>query len=186
MPYSHQSLGTYIRRNLLIPFYWKYINRSKMLTYFQSLKTYQWLSPEENRRLQGKKLFALVKYAGMHINFYRQIIKKHHLTITQATIFEDIKKFPILTKEIIRDQFDNLYHFKDSNYYRNTSGGSTGEPLIFYQDREYLSWANANKRLFNTWAGRKIGEPMVKIWGSLSDILGSGLGFKAYLRQQVP
>ena len=185
MPYSHQSLGTYIRRNLLIPFYWKYINRSKMLTYFQNLKTYQWLSPEENRRLQGKNLFALIKYAGMHINFYRQIIKKHHLTITPETIFEDIEKFPILTKEIIRDQFDNLYHFKDNNYYRNTSGGSTGEPLIFYQDREYLSWANANKRLFNTWAGRKIGEPMVKIWGSLSDILGSGLGFKGYLRQQV-
>ena len=185
MSNGNQSLSTYIRGNLFIPFYWKYINRSKMLTYFQSLKTYQWLSPEENRRLQGKKLFALVKYAGMHINFYRQIIKKHHLTITQATIFEDIKKFPILTKEIIRDQFDNLYYFKDSNYYCNTSGGSTGEPLIFYQDREYLSWANANKRLFNEWAGRKIGDPMVKIWGSLSDILGSGPGLKGYLRQQV-
>lgn len=40
-------------------------------------------------------------------------------------------------------------------------------------------------RIFNKWAGRKLGDPMVKLWGSLSDILGSSQGFRGYLRQQI-
>jgi len=54
-----------------------------------------------------------------------------------------------------------------------------------FQDKEYLDWANATKRLFNEWAGRRIGDPMIKLWGSLRDILEGGQGFKGYLRQQI-
>jgi phenylacetate-CoA ligase len=92
---------------------------------------------------------------------------------------------PLLTKDIIRNNFDKLYKFRDNTYYTNSSGGSTGEPVVFYQDKDYLQWAIANKYLFNEWAGRQIGEPMVKIWGSLSDTLRGGQNFKGYLRQQI-
>jgi phenylacetate-CoA ligase len=127
----------------------------------------------------------LITYASQNIPYYQQVIKEHNITFSEDTIFEDVKKFPLLTKEIIRNHFDKLYRFRDKTYYRNTSGGSTGEPVVLYQDKEYLDWANATKRLFNEWAGRKLGDPMVKLWGSLSDILGSSQGFKGYLRQQV-
>jgi phenylacetate-CoA ligase len=156
-----------------------------VLTYFQKLKEYQWSSLKENREIQRKKLYALIQYASQNIPYYQQIIKEHNIKFSEDTIFEDIKKFPILTKEIIRNHFDKLYRFRDKTYYRNTSGGSTGEPVVLYQDKEYLDWANATKRLFNEWAGRKLGDPMVKLWGSLSDILGSSQGFKGHLRQQV-
>jgi phenylacetate-CoA ligase len=179
------TIGAYLRRNALIPLYWKYINRSKVLTSFQKLKEYQWNSLKENQEIQRKKLYALLQYASQNIPYYQQIIKEHIIKISEDTIFEDIKKFPLLTKEVIRNHFDKLHRFRDKTYYRNTSGGSTGEPIVFYQDKEYLNWANATKRLFNEWAGRKLGDPMVKLWGSLSDILGSGQGFKGYLRQQV-
>jgi phenylacetate-CoA ligase len=174
-----------LRRNVLIPLYWKYINRSKVFTYFQKLKEYQWNSLEENQEIQRKKLYALLQYASQNIPYYQQVIKEHNITFAEDTILEDIKKFPLFTKEIIRNHFDELHRFRDKTYYRNTSGGSTGEPVIFYQDKEYLDWANATKRLFNEWAGRKLGDPMVKLWGSLPEILGSGQGFKGYLRQQV-
>jgi len=174
-----------LRRNVLIPFYWNYINRLNVLTYYQRLKELQWNSLEENREIQRKNLYALIQYASQNIPYYQQVIKEHNIQFSEDTIFEDIKKFPLLTKKIIRNHFDKLHRFRDKTYYPNTSGGSTGEPVVFYQDKEYLSWANATKRLFNEWAGRKLGEPMVKLWGSLSDILGSGQGFKGYLRQQV-
>jgi len=176
---------TALRRNLLIPFYWKYINRSKVLTCYQRLKDYQWNSLQENREIQREKLYRLIKYAGQNIPYYKQVIKEHNIVFSEDIIFEDIKKFPMLTKEIIRKHFNELYRFRDKTYYRNTSGGSTGESVVFYQDKEYLDWANANKRLFNEWVGRKPGDPMVKLWGSLSDILGSGQGIKGYLRRQV-
>jgi phenylacetate-CoA ligase len=108
-----------------------------------------------------------------------------HLFNIPAKTFLIINRLSLLTKEILRNHFDKLHRFRDKTYYRNTSGGSTGEPVVFYQDKEYLDWANATKRLFNELAGRKLGDPMVKLWGLLPDILGSGQGFKGYLRQQV-
>ena len=86
---------------------------------------------------------------------------------------------------MIRNNFDELYKFRNHTYYRNSSGGSTGEPVIFYQDSNYFAWNTAAKILFDEWAGRKIGEPMVKLWGSMQDISKGGQGFKGYLRQQL-
>jgi phenylacetate-CoA ligase len=140
---------------------------------------------EENKKIQRKKLFKLIKYADQNIPYYKKMIKEYNIQFSEDTIFDDIKKFPILTKDIIRNNFDELYKFRDNTYYRNTSGGSTGEPVIFYQDRNYLEWEIATKILFNEWAGRKIGEPMVKLWGSLRDVLSGGEGFKGYLKQQL-
>ena len=174
-----------LRRNVLIPLYWKYINRSKVLTYYQKLKELQWNSLEGNREIQRKKLYELIKYTSQNIPYYRKIIKKYDIQFSEDTIFDDIKKIPLLTKDVIRNHFDKLYKFIDNTYYRNTSGGSTGAPVVFYQDKEYLDWANAAKCLFNEWAGRKLGDPMLKLWGSLPDTLGSHHGIKGYLRQQV-
>jgi phenylacetate-CoA ligase len=185
LSYIDHAIGVYLRRNILIPVYWKYINRSKMLTYYQKLKEYQWNSLEENRHFQRKNLFCLIQYISKNIPYYQKVIKEYNITFSEDTIFDDSKKFPLLTKEIIRNHFDELHRFRDKTHYRNTSGGSTGEPVVFYQDKEYLSWANATKRLFNEWTGRKLGDPMVKLWGSLPDNLLSGQGFKGYLRQQV-
>ena len=185
MSFLKHTVGTQIRRNLLIPFYWKYINRSNVLNYYEHLRNIQWNSMEKNREIQRKKLFKLIQYAQRNISYYQQIIREYGIKFSEETIFEDIKKFPLLTKDVLRKHFSELYRFRNKTYYRNTSGGSTGEPVLFYQDKEYLDWANASKRLFNEWASRKIGEPMLKLWGSQPDILEGGRGFKGYLRQQI-
>ena len=174
-----------LRRNILLPVYWNYIRRLDTLNYYEKLRKIQWNTMEENWEIQRKKLYELIKYANQNIPYYRKIIKKYDIQFSEDTIFDDIKKFPILTKEIIRNYFDELYKFRDNTYYRNTSGGSTGEAVIFFQDKQYLEWANATKRLFNEWAGRQIGDPMIKLWGSLRDILKGGQSFKGYLRQQI-
>ena len=173
-----------LRRNILLPIYWKYIKQWRVLECYEKLKDHQWKTLEENREIQRKKLYKLIKYASQNIPYYKRIIKEYNIQFAEDTIFDDIKKFPVLTKEIIRNHFNELYKFRDDTYYRNTSGGSTGEPVIFYQDRYYLEWEIATKILFSEWAGRKIGESMVKLWGSLRDILKDGQGFKGYLRQQ--
>ena len=184
LSYINQKIGTYLRKNIIFPFYWKYIKHSNVLSCYKALKNHQWNSLEENKKIQRKKLYKLIKYTDQNIPYYKKIIKEHNIQFSEDTIFKDIKKFPILTKDIIRNNFDKLYKFRDNTYYRNTSGGSTGEPVVFYQDAQYFGWATANKTLFNEWAGRKLGEPMVKLWGSLQDILRGSQGFKGYLRQQ--
>jgi len=183
--YIDHTIGAYLRRNIIFPFYWKYIRRSNVLKYYQELRTHQWNSLEENKKIQQKKLYKLIKYASKNIPYYKRIIQEYNIQLSEDTIFEDIKKFPILTKDLIRNHFDELYKFRDNTYYRNTSGGSTGEPVIFFQDSNYFAWNTAAKIFFDEWAGRKIGEPMVKLWGALRDILRIGQGFTGYLRQQL-
>jgi phenylacetate-CoA ligase len=185
LPYIVHTIGAYLRRNIIFPFYWKYIKHSNVLSCHKALRNHQWNTLEENKKIQQKKLYSLITYASQNTPYYQGIIKEHNIQFSENTIFDDIKKFPILTKEIIRNNFDELYKFRDNTYYRNTSGGSTGEPVVFYQDAQYFGWATANKTLFNEWAGRKLGEPMVKLWGSLQDILRGGQSFKGYLRQQL-
>jgi len=83
-----------------------------------------------------------------------------------------LKHFPVLDKTIIRTRFDELksddLHKRTWRY--NTSGGSTGEPVRFIQDWEYESKAGAVKLLFSKLVGREIGEPEIKLWGSVRDI----------------
>lgn len=184
MVISSLGIGAKLRRNILLPIYWKYVKQWRVIEYYNKLKKHQWNTVEENREIQRKKLYKLIKYANQNIPYYKLIIKKYNIQFAEDTIFDDIKRFPILTKDIIRNNFDELYKFRDNTYYTNSSGGSTGEPVILYQDRNHLEWEIATKILFDEWAGRKIGEPMVKLLGSLSDTLRGGQSFKGYLRQK--
>lgn len=185
MLYLDQTVGAYIRRNVIFPVYWKYIKHAKVLQYYKQLQKHQWATREENSSIQRKKLYTLIQYASQNIPYYQKMIQEYNLRFSDDTIFTDIKKFPLLTKDIIRKNFDQLYKFRDNTYYRNTSGGSTGEPIILYQDADYFAWNTATKVLFDQWAGRKIGERMVSLSGTFQDILKSGQGFKLYLRQQL-
>jgi len=179
------DIGAKFRRNVLLPIYWKYVKHWRVLEYYKKLKDRQWKTLKENRNLQRIKLFKLIQYASQNIPYYQRVIQEHQISFSEDTIFTDLKKFPLLTKEIIRNNFDQLYKFRDNTYYRNTSSGSTGEPAIFFQDRYCLEWEMATKILFDEWAGRKIGEPMVKLWGAMEDILKGSQGIKGYLKQQL-
>ena len=183
MSYIDYTVGAYIRRNVIFPIYWKYVKHAKVLTYYKQLQKHQWFTREEISNIQRKKLYTLVQYASQNIPYYQKMIQENNLQFSEDNIFSDIKNFPLLTKDIIRNNFNQLFKFRDKTYYKNTSGGSTGEPVILYQDADYFAWNTATKVLFDEWAGRRIGERVVSIYGTLQDILKSGQGFKLYLRQ---
>ena len=182
LSYIDHTIGAYLRRSVFFPFYWKYIKRSNVVGYYQELKNHQWNTLEENKKIQQKKLYKLIEYAGQNIPYYKKVIQEYNIQFSEDNIFEDIKKFPLLTKEVIRNHFNELYKFSDSTYFRNHTSGSTGEPAIFYQDKYFREWRTATKIFVNEWAGRKIGQPMVELLGAVQDILKEDQGIKAYLR----
>jgi len=183
LSYINHAIGSYLRGCVFFPFYWKYIKRSNLLNYYQELKIHQWNSLEENRKIQQKKLYKLIDYASQNIPYYQRIIQDYNIQFSEDTIFDDIKKFPLLTKEVIRDHFNELYKFRDRTYLLNHTSGSTGEPAIFYQDKYFREWRNATKIFVDEWAGRKIGQPMVELWGAVRDILKNSQGFKRHRKK---
>jgi phenylacetate-CoA ligase len=179
------TVGAYVRRNVVFPFYWKYIKHAKVLQYYKQLQKHQWATREEISNIQRKRLHVLIRYASQNIPYYKKVIEENNLKFSEDTMFTDIKEFPLLTKDIIRKNFHQLYKFRDNTYYKNASGGSTGEPILLYQDADYFAWNTATKILFDEWAGRKIGERMVTMFGALQGLIKIGQRFKLYFRQQL-
>ncbi len=130
---------------------------------------------------QEDRLKALLLHSNNNVHYYndilRSIIKNKKVDLSS---FQDI---PLINKGIIRQDISNLIS-KDLNkrkYYYNTSGGSTGEPVKFIQDKQYIKWRNAaNYYYFKDIL--KIDEPNVKkviIWGSEMDLFNGKIPVKA-------
>lgn len=167
-------------RFIVNPIIWRYFRHSRRFRYLRNIRAQQWRSLDENRHIQQEQLFTLIQYATRHIPYYKEIAERQRIRFTRPSIFEDIQKFPILTKKDIRDNFDRLCNPSIPSQ-KNTSGGSTGEQAIFMQTHDMYDWDAAVTSLFNEWAGRREGEKMVKLWGSERDILQGGQGVKGFL-----
>jgi len=122
--------------------------------------------------LQKERLYEIIKYSIENISYYKKWARKKSIKISKESIFEDIKKFPILTKEIIRKNLPDLIN-KNSmfNYRINTSGGTTGEPIKIFQDSNFIAKAEAANLAFNEFSGYSLGNKIVMLWGDEREIL---------------
>lgn len=145
-------------------------------------KNYEFKSTNECISFQKKYLRELLLHAVNTVPYYKKIAKENYIDINNNNIYQEINKFPILTKSILKQEFEHLKsnNFKDK-YYKNTSGGSTGEPAIFLQEYSYKKKCTATKYLFNSWVNWKFGDKMIKFWGSERDFLVGSVGIKAKL-----
>lgn len=156
----------------IAPILWRYGKHSRRYEIYEYLKEQQWKSLEENIGVQKDKLYKILDYSIKNIPYYKRTALENNITVNSETVFNDIKKFPILTKEIIRKEFENLYnHSQKGKLIRNTTGGTTGQPIEFLQDKNFKDWASATKMLFSNWCGLEDGELAVMLWGSERDIL---------------
>ena len=94
---------------------------------------------------------------------------------------EYLQRLPILTKEIIRGNFDRLQStdLARRKWHTNTSGGSTGEPVRLVQDANYNDCSAAIGWFYNSLLGGKVGQPIVRLWGSERDLEGGTKSRKA-------
>lgn len=129
--------------------------------YLRFLKSIECKSPEELGQLQNEKLRQLLAHASKYVPYYNKIIAEAGLIKNNRIILENFSAIPPLTKEIIRRQEENLYSadYRKRKWYLNTSGGSTGRPVQFMQDRNCQSWDFACRFYYNLMAGKDVGEP---------------------------
>ncbi|MGR8952995.1 MAG: phenylacetate--CoA ligase family protein [Gammaproteobacteria bacterium] len=149
--------------------------RKLQLKAFQEMQRSQFLSFEEIDRLQWQRLESLLLHAYRNIPYYRTILETKGLN--EKNIADNpgqiLANLPLLDKTIIRQQDNNLLSkdFDKRRSYKNTSGGSTGEPVQLVQDLNYLCWAAATGQLYDNWSGYNLGDPKVLLWGSERDLM---------------
>ena len=145
----------------------------KMFRNYKYLKTVEYESPETLNRLQEEKLTDVLKHSYTNVPYYHKILEQAGAVKDGKVYLENFQDIPLLTKDIIRREGENLYSrdYKSRSWYPNTSGGSTGEPIRFIQDLDYKDWGFAGTFMYESWAGKVLGEPVLKLWGSQRDFL---------------
>jgi len=98
-------------------------------------------------------------------------------------MYDDFKGLPLLTKSNIRNNIDELTSrdIKKRKSYLNTSGGSTGEPIRFIQDKLYKKWSMASARYYyeNIIGIDELAIKKALFWGSPKDLYAGSIGLRA-------
>ena len=154
-----------------------YVSGSKIPQYLKIIKQLEFAGREQIEELANEKLERLLLHAYNNVPYYRKLLPECGVIKAGKVVLENFSGIPVLTKEIIRAEGKNLYSsdYKSRKPYENTSGGSTGEPVKFIQDKEYDDWNIATKLYFNIVLGKDFGQSEIKFWGSDRDILAGNL-----------
>ena len=92
-------------------------------------------SNTEKKKWQLKKLNEILEYSKENVPYYAHVFKENKITLPLKKL-EEISKIPVLTKEIIRDNYEALISQKKINSYIVNTGGSTGKPLKLLKSKE--------------------------------------------------
>ena len=78
----------------------------------------------------------------------------------------DLARIPLLDKPLIRANLQQLRSDDAGKLQRYNTGGSSGEPLVFYMGKDRISHDVAAKWRATRWWGVDIGDVEVVVWGS--------------------
>jgi len=146
-------------------------------------------TPEAIRAVQQRRLEELLHHAWSQTDYYHEVLEHCGAVRSDGSVnldrFEDI---PFLTKDIIRAQGERLIARqlpRGRKAHRNRSGGSTGQPVRFWQDNVYWGVTIATRTYHFETVGKRIGDREMKIWGNERDLRLGTLGFKAHVENFI-
>lgn len=131
----------------------------------QQLEQSQWLTPAELLQLQQQKLQQFVQRIVSEVPYYRQLFTERGLRADDIHSVTDLSKLPVLDKATIRTHLDALRNPNGHRLKRYNTGGSSGQPLIFYLG-ERTDHDVAAKWRVTRWWDVDIGDRELVLWGS--------------------
>jgi phenylacetate-CoA ligase len=152
------------------------VARSPLFRYWQELEDTQWLSQVDLERLQLARLQRLLHHAYQHVPFYRRRFEDAGLHPDHVHSLADLRRLPVLTRDDVRQHLAELVarDVPRQGLLLNATGGSTGQPVSFYQDQTYQTYKVAAKLRYRRWYGFQRGDKVAFLWGMDRDLPDSG------------
>jgi phenylacetate-CoA ligase len=126
----------------------------------------QWWPAERLQELQLARLRELLAHAGAEVPYYRKLFADTGFKVEDLRSLTDLSRLPFLDKAKIRANTDALKSSDAEGLARFNTGGSSGEPLIFYIGKERVSHDVAAKWRATRWWDVDIGDREIVVWGS--------------------
>jgi len=126
---------------------------SRAIWNWLQLERNQWLAKSDLEKVQLRKLKAIVAHAYDKVLFYRNLYDQYGVHPNDLKSLEDIQKFPITSRESVRDtplQERIAAGVDISQCTAYTTSGSTGIPVIVLEDKSSVDYLDAYqlRRLF--------------------------------------
>lgn len=144
----------------------------KFYSTYKNVVKNQWNSYDEQKKQQEKKLRYMINFVYKNVPYYHKLFNELKLSPDDIKTINDLEKLPILTKDIIKSNWEDFKPASLSSMACNeqATGGSTGTPFkyrLLKSDR-FLSAA----LLYRGWgyAGYELGDKMVFIAGASLDV----------------
>ena len=159
------SIYTQLVSNLIFPLHER-MKRHDTFAIRKSLERSQWWSRDHIERLQYEKLNRFLNRVYKGVPYYRKILDRVGMSGGKINSLKDLERLPYLTKPIVRANNEDMKSMEAKGLLKFNTGGSTGEPLVFWLGRERVSHDVAAKWRATRWYGVDIGDPEIVVWGS--------------------
>jgi phenylacetate-CoA ligase len=133
------------------------------------LKKTQWLTAFELEGLQLRFLQKLVRHCYRTVPYYRDLMNRLGIKVEDVRTLEDIKKFPILTKQEALQQCDSIVSTKYPRWLMRTThtSGTTGTPLKLRRSLFSIGDEYAFVRRQWDWAGIGLSDRCAYLKGAV-------------------
>ncbi len=159
------SIYTSLISGILFPFHER-IKKHNSVKLRKEMESSQWWDDKLLREFQFSKLCQLLKHAQIHVPYYRKLFSETGFKPENIRSISDLTQIPLLDKPIIRTNSEEIKSEIARDLDRFNTGGSSGEPLIFYIGKKRVSHDVAAKWRATRWWGVDIGDPEIVVWGS--------------------
>ncbi len=132
----------------------------------ERLERSQWWPREaiESERVVRLRQFLLD--VGARVPYWRELFAQHGFDPHSVQSTADLQRLPLLGKPEIRAHADRMKADGHGPLARYNTGGSSGEPLIFFIGKDRVTHDVAAKWRATRWWGVDIGDPEMVVWGS--------------------
>lgn len=141
---------------------------STLNTQLRVLKANEFISQERMLSLQNEKLCRLIQHCYETVPYYHKLFLRLNIRPEEIRNKNDLQRLPILTKQIIRDNYNDLFSSATNPKQRKyaSTGGSTGTPLKYCMDKR--EWSMQRASSFRAWEsyGIQLGDKFFSLAGS--------------------
>jgi phenylacetate-CoA ligase len=130
--------------------------------YLKTLKkwnTYDTLPESTLLDIQKEKLEQILRYTLKNVPYYKNIAYDEDISS-----YENLKKFPILTKELLRKERENLVseEFNINDLKKNFSSGSSGIQSYSYSEKKNVFYLQGLSYHWYMWGGFGFGNSVLQ------------------------
>ena len=157
-----------LSRKIIYPLH-EHLLRRPTFSYLANLEESQWLPRADMERLQMRKLKALLRVAYDHVPWYRNQIVQAGIDVAadEPLTRAELQILPTMTKLDALENRDQLvWRNVPGGAFKYNTGGSSGQPLIFYYGRQRQASDAAGRIRARRWWGVDVGDREVYLWGA--------------------